>query len=227
MSHRHKFNWYKQNYWFFFFLPQTCSSPWLPCLSGWYHQPSKPKTWRRLWERSQGIKKLRRKAGSKEYLIDFNLQVNLSAMLLISLSGCLSSLSALLLLHGFHSQPGLLLLPLDCWHGSSCLSAYASTVYTPSAASSWSTVLPNEALLLHWHCFISWNRLNSRTFSPEVPLTGLPSHSSSLWPAHSHPTDLPSKLFQVRLSEVVVSASKHTVSCQSIHFPQSIYHNVN
>ena len=138
-------------------------------------------------------------------------------MLLVSLSGYLSSLSALLLLHGFHSQPGLLLLPLDCWHGSSCPSACASTVYTPSAASSWSTILPNEALLLHWHCFISWNRLNSRTSSPEVPLTGLPSHSSSLWPAHSHPTDLPSKLFQVSLSEVAVSASKHTVSCQPIH----------
>lgn len=96
---------------------------------------------------------------------------------MILLSGYLSSLSALLLLHGYHSQPDLLLLPLDCWHGSSCLcfysllSAYASIVYSPSAASSWSTIPLSAALPLHWHLFIFWNRLSSRTFSP---LTGLP-----------------------------------------------------
>lgn len=77
------FTQYKQNYLFLkipnLSPPSLPHLPWLPCLSEWHHQPSKPKTWSKFWEKSQGIKKLRRRTGSWEYLVDFYLQANLSA----------------------------------------------------------------------------------------------------------------------------------------------------
>lgn len=148
-------------------------------------------------------------------------------MLLISLSGYLSRRSALLLLHGSHSQPVLLLLPLGCWHGFSCSYAYASTVYCHQQLHLGPRWILSAALPLHWHLFISWNKLSSRTLSAEVPLTELPLYSSSIWPGYSHPTDLPSKHFQATLPKGALSASKCSVSCQSINFLQSIHHNVN
>lgn len=53
-----------------------------------------------------------------------------------------------------------------------------------SLASCWSTVPLSTALPLHCHLFFSWNMLNSRTFSLEVPLSGLPFHGLSTWLAH-------------------------------------------
>lgn len=45
----------------------------------------------------------------------------------------------------------------------------------------------------------------------------VPFHSWSMWPAHSHPTDLLSKLFLTTLPKVASPASKLSQSCHPVH----------